>query len=164
MQVARCGLLVGSLALFWTGCATHVPDHVAADESRPHISWELRSGNDGDEEFICGSEEPAKPCVLAASTEKNRVLATVRLFAHPAAHPTSYLGFFRAPFIQRETDLRLGEINTTVEPEARPVGATVVGQVTSNPAASTLSISVDATQFGALNPLRFRQDVPVIVK
>jgi hypothetical protein len=73
-------------------CATHGVAHVAPDESRPHISWEIRSGsNEGDEDFMCGSAQPG-PCMLTASTEKNRTLATVHLFVHPAAQPTSYLG------------------------------------------------------------------------
>jgi hypothetical protein len=145
-------------------CATHGVAHVAPDESRPHISWEIRSGsNEGDEDFMCGSAQPG-PCMLTASTEKNRTLATVHLFVHPAAQPTSYLGFMRAPFFEGELDRKLGEVNATVEPNSRPVGATVIGRPTSKPGTYALTISVDAVQPGAPNPMRISQDVTVVVK
>ena len=67
------------------GCAGHGPVHVAPDESRPHLTWEIRAGGqDGDGEPICGASQRAKPCVLRASTEKNPSLATVRLAAKDA--------------------------------------------------------------------------------
>lgn len=147
------------------GCATHGVVHVAPDESRPHISWELRSGpNEGDEEFVCGSAQPGKPCVLAATTEKNRRLATVHLFVHAAAQPTSYVGFMRASFFEGESDRKLGEVNASVEPGSRPVGTTVIGRVTSKPGSYALTISVDAAQPGTPNPINTSQEVPVVVK
>jgi hypothetical protein len=147
------------------GCAGHGPAHVAPDESRPHITWEIRAGGDeGDAELICGSSQPGKPCVLQASTEKTPSLATVRLFVHAAAQPTSYLGFMRAPFFGTDAGRKLGEVNTTVKPGSRPVSTNVIGRVTSQPGTYTLTISVDATQPGAPNPVHFSEEVPVVVK
>src|SRR5262245_57320067 len=130
---SRVAAVCVSVALS-AGCAGHGEVHVAPDESKPHISWEIRSGtNVGAENFICGSAQPGTPCVLAASTEDRRTLATVQVLAHAAAQPTSYLGFTRATFLEGDTDRKLGELNVTVEPDSRPVGATVIGRVTSKP-------------------------------
>lgn len=151
--------------LLSAGCAPHGALHVAPDESKPHISWELRSGADeGDEEFVCGSAQPGKPCVLAASPGKRRTLAVVHLLVHAAAQPTSYLGFMRAPFLGDDTDRKLGEVSATIEPGRQPVGATVIGRVTSKPGAYTLTISVDAMQPGATNPVHIGEQVSVAVK
>jgi hypothetical protein len=152
-------------AVLCTRCATSGAVHVAPDESRPHISWEIRSGADkGDEDFVCGSAQPARPCVLAATTETKPVLATVSVFVHAAAQPTSYLGFMRVSFLEDDGDRRLGEINATVNPGSRPLGTTVVGRVTSKPGKYSLSIAIDATQPAARNPVRIVEDVPVDVR
>ena len=67
--------------LLCAGCAAHGALHASPDESKPHISWELRSGADeGDEEFLCGSAQLGKPCALAASPGKRRTLAVVLRF------------------------------------------------------------------------------------
>jgi len=147
------------------GCASHGPVHVAPDESRPHISWEVRSGGEeGDSELTCGTSQPAKPCVLSGSTESTRSLATVRLFLHAAAQTTSYLGLMRVTFIGSDAERKLSEVNATVTPDSRPVATTVLGQVVSKPGSYTLSISIDATQPGAPNPVRLSEEVPVVVK
>ena len=153
------------LVLPLVGCASHGVAHVAPDESRPHISWEIRTGGgDGDADFVCGSSQPSKPCVLSASTEQSRALVTVHLFVHAAEQPTSYLGFMRAPFLEGEVDRKLAEVSTTVTPGSRPVGTTVSGRVTSKPGAYSLTISVDATQPSAPSPMRISHEVPVVVK
>jgi len=52
-----------------SGCGHRVV-HVAPDESRPHITWEIRSGGDvGDAELVCGSVRLGEACVLSASTQ-----------------------------------------------------------------------------------------------
>ena len=147
------------------GCATHGVAHVAPDESRPHISWEIRTGGVyGDADFVCGSSEPQKPCVLPASTEKDRALAVVHLFVHAAEQPTSYVGFMRAPFFEGELDQKLGEVSATVPPGSRPIGTTVVGRVTSKPGNYTVTISADAMQPNAPTPVRIAQELPLVVK
>jgi hypothetical protein len=147
------------------GCAGHGEVHVAPDESKPHISWEIRSGaNEGDEELICGSGEPGRPCVLAAITDSRRMLATVHVLAHAAARRTSYLGFTRASFWEGESNRQLGELNVTVQPGSRPVGGTVIGRVTSKPGSYALTISIDATQPGETVPVRLSEHIAVLVK
>ena len=159
----RLSVCVIVLPLF--GCAGHGPVHVAPDESRPHLTWEIQAdGKDGTAELICGSSQRAKPCVLRASTEKTPSLATVRLFVHAAAQPTSYLGFMRVPLFGTDVDRKLGEVNTTVKPGSRPVGTTVFGRLTTQPKTYTLTISVEATQPGAPNPVHLFEDVPVMVQ
>jgi hypothetical protein len=147
--------------LLTAGCAGHGEIHVAPDESKPHVTWEIRSGpKEGDEDFVCGSAHAEKPCVLNASTDGRRTLAAVYLLAHAAAQPTNYLGFIRASFFEGESERKLGEFNVTVEPGTRPVGATVVGLVTSKPGSYALTISIDATQEA---PRLISQEVPIVV-
>jgi len=162
MPVGRLGVWFILLSLC-AACASHGSVHNSPDESRPHISWEIRSGAGGDADFVCRSSQPGKACAIPASTDKTARLATLRLFAHSAAQPTSYLGFMRAPFLGGEVDRKLGEINATVAPGSRPVGTTVVDRVTSKPGKYLLSISIDATQPNAPNSVRISQEVPVVV-
>jgi hypothetical protein len=159
----RLSVFVLVLPLF--GCAGHGPVHVAPDESRPHLTWEIQAGGeDGTAELMCGSSQQAKPCVLRASTDKTPSLATVRLFVHAAAQPTSYLGFMRVSLFGTDVNRKLGEVNTTVEPGSRPVGTTVFGRVTTQPGTHTLTISIDAMQPGAPNPVHLLEEVPVMVQ
>jgi hypothetical protein len=149
----------------WAGCGTHGVPHVAPDESRPHVSWEIRAGGEfGDAGFVCGTAQPGKPCVLAAAAEKTRTLVTVQMFAHAAAQPTSFLGFMRASFLEGSVGRKLGEINTSIQPGSRPVATTISGQVTSKPGNYALTISVDATQPSAPNPTHISEEIPVVVK
>ena len=115
-------------------------------------------------ELMCGSSQRGKPCVLPASTEKTPSLAVIRLFVHAAAQPTSYLGFMRVPLFGTDEDRKFGEVNTTVKPGSRPVGTTVFGRLTTQPKTYTLTISVEATQPGAPNPVHLFENVPVMVQ
>jgi hypothetical protein len=160
-----CGAVVCLSIALGTGCARHAEVHVAPDESTPHITWEIRSGtNEGAENFVCGSARSGQPCTLASSTDDRRMLATIHLLAHAAAQTTNYLGFTRATFLQGETDRKLGELNVTVDPGSRPVGATVIGRVTSTPGSYELLISVDAKEIGSSTPQQIVERVPVVVE
>ena len=149
MWICRIGVAAVLLVVCAACAARHGADHVAPDESRPHISWEIRVGGDvGDGDFVCASAKSPQPCVMPASTDETPSLATVHLLVHAAAQPTSYLGFMRAPFFGGEPERKLGEVNATVQPGDEPIGKTVVGRVTSTPGTYTLTISVDATHPG----------------
>jgi hypothetical protein len=146
-------------------CAAHGVTHTAPDESRPHISWEIRTGGPlGGDQLVCGSSQASPTCTLAASTAQAPALATVHLFFHAAAQPTSYLGFMRAPFIEGSGQYKGGEVSATVDPGSQPVATTVSGLVTSKPGAYALTISVDATQEREATPQRIAQEIPVTVK
>ncbi len=166
MSALNRRIVAGCLPILLCGaCASHGPVHVAPDESRPHVSWEIRTGGeDGDSNFVCGSTEAARLCELAASTESTRTLATVHLFVHAAAEPANYLGFMRGAFFEGEADRKIGEVKASVEPGSRPVSAIVVGRVTSKPGAYTFVISVDAKQSSAPTPVHISHEVPVVVK
>jgi hypothetical protein len=146
------------------GCGTHGVAHVAPDESRPHLSWEIRAGGtDGDAQSVCGSNHAGKPCVLTASSDARRTLATVHVLAHAAARPTTYLGFVRAPFLEGDADRRPAEISVTLAPGSRPVGTTILGRVTT-PGSSTLTILMEATQPGDAFPAAIGQKIDVTIK
>jgi hypothetical protein len=161
LPLLMCGLvLVGPAA-----CAGRSVAHVAPDESRPHITWEIRTGGAGsDEVFVCGSSQPTRRCVLPASTDKTRQMATARLYLHAAANETNYLGFMRAPFIRGLRQEKAGEISATVRPGSKPIASTVLGLVTSEAGDYTFSVSVEALQPGLSTPQRIAEDVPVLVK
>jgi hypothetical protein len=91
------------------------------------------------------------------------LLATIRLFVHPAAQATNYLGFMRAPFLEGGSN-RIGEVNATVKPGGDPVGVTVAGRITATPGVYPFSISIEATQSAGEDPQRLAEGVRVIVK
>jgi hypothetical protein len=158
---SRIVLLV-PLALLAGGCAETRVAHVAPDESRPHVSWEIREGGEsGDERLVCGSTEPSRPCALVAGTGQSTNESTVRLFLHAAATDTSYLGLMTTPFVERPSKDR--EISITVPRGSQPVLSMVTGRVTMKPGAYTFVIALDATQSGAPAPLRITQQIPVAV-
>ena len=153
------------IVLIWLGlvagsCAVDRVAHVAPDESRPHITWEIRDGGE-DERFVCGSTEPARQCALVASTEERSNEATVRLFLHAAAAETSYLGLLTTPFLDGASKDR--EISITVPQDSRPVQSMVTGKVTTKPGAYTFDIALDARQPGTPAPGRLTQQIPVMV-
>jgi hypothetical protein len=113
---------------------------------------------------VCRSDEGRSTCVLSASTDRVRSLATVHLLLHPAAQPTNYLGFMRVPFIEGTDQQQGSDVSGTVRPGSRPVHATVAGFVTSKPGLYTFSVSVDAMQPGETEAQHFGQQVPVTVK
>lgn len=158
-------LLLLLMAAIACACAEHGAVHVAPDESRPHVTWEIRTGTDlGDEDLVCGSAQPSPECVLTASTGQRSALATVHVYLHAAAQETSYLGAMTLPFIEG-TERDIGrEVTATVPPRSRPVGMTVTGRVTSKPGSYTFSVSLDANQPGMATPQRIAVRVPVVVK
>lgn len=70
----------------------------------------------------------------------------------------------RPSFFDGDPRRKAAEINASVEPGHRPVGASVFGAVTSKPGTYTLAIVVDAMQPGGTNPLSLSQNISVAVK
>jgi hypothetical protein len=92
----------------------------APDESRPHISWELRTGGPaGELRLVCESSKPAAGCVMDATTTQRQTV-TVHLYLHPTKSQTSYLGFMRMPFLDDADQLKPSDVNTTVPPGRLP--------------------------------------------
>lgn len=138
--------------------------HVAPDESRPHITWEIRTGGDlGDSDLVCGSIQPSRRCELSASTQERPVLTTVHVFLHAAAHQTSYLGVVRAPFVQGGR-VESREISATVPAGSRPVGSTLNGRVTSKVGSYSFRILLDATQANSSTSQRIEERANVLVR
>lgn len=145
-------------------CAGHQVPHVAPNEAAKHISWEIRTGGDlGDADVVCGSAQPATPCVLTASTGQKPVLTTVHIYLHDLAQPTTYVGSIQAPFVEGSAQ-KSGDVNVTVPPAGKPVAATISGRVTARPAAYTLNISLDATLANAAPPQHISESRPVTVR
>jgi hypothetical protein len=161
-EIVRSRIVLVLLTVVAGGCAGTRGVHVAPDESRPHVTWEIREGGEsGDQRLVCGSTEPSRPCALAAGTGEAVNESTVRLFLHAAATDTSYLGLMTTPFVERPSNDR--EISMTVPRGSQPVLSMVSGRVTMKPGAYTFVIALDATQSGAPAPVRITQQIPVTV-
>ena len=161
-EIVRSRIVLALLTLVAGGCGETRVKHVAPDESRPHVTWEIREGGEsGDERLVCGSTEPSRPCALAGGTGQAANESTVRLFLHAAATDTSYLGLMTTPFVERPAKDR--EISITVPRGSQPVLSMVSGRVTMKPGAYTFVVSLDATQSGAPAPVRITQQIPVTV-
>ena len=144
-------------------CAGHRVPHVAPDESRPHITWEIRNGGEtGDRTLVCGSASRSAPCVLPASAPDAPELVVVRVYLHAAAHQTSYLGVVTAPFVAAAA-AEGREINLTVPQSSQPVASTLLGRVTNSAGAYSFSVRLDAVQGTGAAPLRIVEEVPVTV-
>ena len=141
------GLLM--IGVWSVGCAQHGVVHTASDESRPHISWELRAGRvEGDEKLVCGSVSPGVACVLAASATGIQSRATVHLLFHAAQEETKYTGALQVPFFGEENRERTMSIDETVPPNSPPARHTVSGIVTTSPGKYAVTIRVETTQHG----------------
>ena len=142
-------------------CAGNRVPHVAPDESRPHITWEIRSRDGGGgPRFVCGSIQPSRPCVLAASASPQGTGVTVYLYLHAASTQTSYLGLMKTPFVDGVKDR---EISMTVPRGSQPVSSLLSGRVIEAPGSYTLGIALDATRTDVEAPLRITQQIPVVV-
>lgn len=154
-------LAIGATA----ACAGHRVAHIAPDESRPHITWEIRAGGGTDEgEMVCGSRQPSRDCVLAASSTGSRSLTTVHLYLHAAREPTRYLGVMQVPFIEGSNVRKDREVSVSVPPDSQPVGVTVTGRLTTKPGKYTFRISLDATQAEPGTRARIEENATVLVK
>ena len=142
-------------------CASRGVPHSAAEDSKPRISWDIRS--DRGNTIVCGSERPAVSCVLTRGTDQRRSSVAVHVLLHSVAIETRYLGVVRAPFMEGSSVRSVGEINVTVPPHSRPVSATTSSGVTRQAGEYTLSIALDAIQEGQ-PPVRIVQEIPVLVK
>ena len=158
--MVRSHILLIWLAPLACGCTVDRVAHVAPDESRPHITWEIREGGE-DERFVCGSTEPSRQCALTASPEGRATEATVRLFLHAAAADTSYLGLMTTPFLDGASKDR--EISITVPQDSRPVQSTVIGRVTAKAGTYLFGIALDGRQQGIPAPVRITHQIPVVV-
>lgn len=160
--LCRTALLI---VVVTSGACGHRVAHVAPDESRPHVTWEIRAGGEaGDAELVCGSTRPSQRCVLTASTPDRQSTATVRLFLHAARRQTRYLGVMRVPFIEGAERLAGREVSATVPPDSQPVGASVSGPVTPTPGEYMFRVSLDAQEDGTAMAQRIEDEVPVSVR
>ena len=155
-------LLVGGVT---GGCAGSKVIHTAADESRPHITWEIRTGGEyGDADLVCGSSKPGQACVLPSGASDKPATVMLRLSLHAAAVQTNYLGVWRAPFLEGWTQKDYREVSGAVRPGDRPVGASVSGRVTDKPGSYEFNVLLDTAQEGSPAGHRIVLDIPVTVR
>ena len=161
----RSALPLALLLTAAAACGEQRVKHVAPDESRPHVTWEIRQRATGrGEELVCGSTQPAHPCVVRASTGQRAAEVSVHVFLHAAAAETSYLGVIAMPFLDAGPRLRDREVSITVPRGSQPVASTVIGRVIPTPGAYTFAIALDATQPGLPAPVRITQQAAVTIQ
>jgi hypothetical protein len=156
-----CATFWAMLPVLTSACGGHRVEHVAPDESQPHITWELR--RDRDRASVCGSAEPGRACELIASTPEQPSSVAVHLFLHAAARQTSYLGIMRTPFLEKASAVRDREVSITVPRGSRPVSVSLSARVSSIPGTYTFAILLDATDTGDAASTRISQEIPVRV-
>ena len=151
------------LLLVSGACRGRLPVHTSPDESRPQITWEIRSGGEfGDRQFVCGSAKPTAPCRLTASTPERRTLV-LHLYLHGTAVQTNYVGAWRAPFLQGWTERDYRDVSGTVRPGDDPYHVSVSGIVTAKPGTYSFSVLLDGAQEGIPTGNRMVLDIPVTV-
>ena len=139
--------------------------HTRLDESRPHVTWEIRAGGeDGDAHFVCGSADPIRSCVLDASTEKKQNETTIHLYLHAVGQPTSYLGLMRAGFLSGFQPNGQTEVNTTVPVGSQSGTVSINGAVTDRPGPYALTIALSAIQPGMASAQTIAPEVNVTVR
>lgn len=162
--VLRRALAFAAMLALGGGCAQHRAVHTAPDESRPHITWELRTGPvEGDERFVCGSSNFAAGCELNASSVVSPSHARFHLFLHAAAKRTRYVGTASLPFLSESGQELTTRVEAVVEPGAIATGDTVAGPVTTRPGAYMVTIRLEATQDGSA-VLPIEENVRVVVR
>lgn len=138
--------------------------HTEPDDSRPHISWEIRTGGEfGDAQFVCGSDKPATSCLLPASTDKERTLVMLHVYFHAAAAQTNYVGVWRAPFFRGWAPSDSRDVSGMVRPGGDPYDFSISGIVTDKAGTYSFDIRLDAAQEGVPSGNRITLDIPVTV-
>jgi len=156
----RLGHIVVALATT-LGCGARA-ELETGPAAHPRISWELRTGDRrGDERAVCRSGA-AGPCVLDVTTDKNRMLALIGLHLHPLDRQTNYVGTVQAAFVEGIEGLQ--EVSVAVPAEGRPVNRTILGKVTRQPGAYTITFTLDAIVAGSATPVRIHEEIPVTVR
>ena len=141
------------------GCGNHAVTHSAPDETRPHLTWQIRAGS-AEEEIVCASDQPRPNCLLSTGSP-----ITVHIAFHAVKVPTTYAGQVEVPFIEGIGQGGKREVNATVPKDSAPVNTSITGIVISKPGSYSFRISVGARQEGAKSPAgRLSVDVPVIVR
>jgi hypothetical protein len=136
--------------------------HVSPDESRPHITWEIRAGGDyNGEDFVCGSLKPNASCTLPASKQSLWTFVAIYIDLHSAAGPTNYVGTWRAPFLNGWTAADYREVNDSVKPGEKPHQITVSGIGTRQPGQYSFTVTLEAAQEGGPTSTPISINIPV---
>lgn len=161
---ARLQLSVLMLAMLAAGaCAGHQVSHTASDESRPHITWEIRAGGaEGHDRLACQSSSSGTPCVLTASGKDRRELATVHLYFHASAQTANYEGTLMLPFLDGASE-RPRPVAATLQPGAAAEGPTITGLITPTPGTYTMTVALKV-KHGDKNSTPITRDVTVVVR
>lgn len=127
------------------GCGTRVPEPSPHPEDVPHISWEIEIGPTGHQTVACQSES-RMPCVVLASTDRQRSFATVHVYYHSARTDTKYEGTIQVGFFVGPAETHELKPSITVKANSRPVSQAVTDFVTTTPGHYTIHIAVQAAR------------------
>jgi hypothetical protein len=160
----RITAVVGYFAVLSAACGARGAIHVAPDESKPHLTWEIRQGGEfGDARFVCGSSRATAACTLPPSTRERPARVTLHLYLHPAGRQTNYAGTWRAPFLQGWTASDFRDVSGSVNPGADPYHVSVSGLVTAKPGEYSFSVALDGAQEQVPEGTRITLEIPVTV-
>lgn len=153
-------LVLGGIVL--GACGMRVPEPSPHPGDVPHISWEIEVGpSGGSQTVICQSEERT-PCVVQASTDRQRSFATVHIYYHSARTDTKYEGTIQVGFFGGPAESHELKPSITVKANSRPVSQAVTDFVTTTPGHYTIHIAVQAARAqGRTETIRNDIDVEV---
>ena len=162
-MLTRTGqILLTFYCLGLIGCAEHVPEPILVPQGVPHISWEIQRGtrDNPDQDFVCHSD-PRTDCVVAVTSAKEDVFATVHVYYHPGATPIRYTGSIEVGFFDESHTFRP---NATVQPGGKPTGQTIADRVTKTPGVYDVRLEVVATVLEGGRSQSLRDQFKVVIK
>ncbi len=140
-----------------SACGTHAVTHTAPDETRPHYSWEIRSGG-ADEHVVCSSAQPSAGCVLQGGSR-----ITLHVAFHSTQQATTYTGQMNVPFIEGIGQGGVRDLNAVVPEGGQPVNTSIDGEVIRQPGTYLFTLSVTAKQ-GSQSGISLPSQVKVVVR
>ena len=123
-----------------SACGTHAVTHTAPDETRPHYSWEIRSGG-ADDHVVCSSAAPNAECVLQGGSR-----ITLHVAFHSTKQSTTYAGQMKVPFIEGMGQGGVRDLNAIVPEGGQPVNTSIDGEVIRQPGTYPFTLSMTAQQ------------------
>jgi hypothetical protein len=159
----RLSIIVATIAVLTSACATRVPKPAGIAPGTPYVSWIIMSGDrdNPDQEFVCQSD-PRTECVIPASRPEAQVFSDVHIYYHGTGAETKYTGSIEIGFFQGGPESHRIQPNITVRKADSIANQSVVGIVTATPGTYAVTFAIVAAVTGNSQPIR--EQVPVAVK
>ena len=158
-------LILASLVLAATACATRIPTATGAAPGTPYVSWIIMHGDrdNPDREFACQSDRKTE-CIVPASRPDGQVFSHVFVYYHGAGVETKYAGSVQIGFFQGTAESHDMKTNITVKKNEAITNQSVTGIVTNRAGTYPLTFALEATTGNAGTSQPVRDTVNVVVR